>query len=458
MDSAVKQLEHLLELCGIKLSAFSETNAAIAGSAVTQAVLNESWKESDIDIWIPTAKKHKVKEMLRMLAPFDSDNYNLIRQLTIQKDRIKNNYARLSKYVQDVFVMNSISGPWDYYYRLPSIQFMFLNPGISIEDVVKSFDLSCTQFMYTPSTGIRAIGNVNNSLNSVTKLRKFYITQEAFKEQSPREWIRTLYRVEKYVKRGFKFSEDADIIDRIIIAAKSHKQWSELTNNEKKNISSKITYLVKSIYKISEEINNAHYDSYINQIFWRWRIQSTFLHYYRKLNPVSKLPSQCYDFVEMQYTDVSNQSESVILLHDGQEPTNTTCHVIERDKTDNIFYECEGRQPKIPTNDWYENAYAVRKIPLSSGALVYVDYSLYNSMLHYKQHKVFKVITTDFEFKTTSSYGAAYLTEDNAFVSAHHCQDGTEKKVSLLIPLFFQDSSTGGSINKKQKKKKKEKR
>ena len=200
----IKRLKTLLEKSNIKVDklniALKNTGAVIAGSAIMQSVLIVSeadWKDSDIDIWIPlntsnANARDTVMEIMKALP--DTYRYPLIHSVS----NFNGNYARLAKYVSQIFTIKSSL------HTHKTIQLMFAKTPIL--KLIKSFDFLEAQVyydgkdLYQPST-----------LNFVRlKDKTLTLSDVACKEQTPYEWIRTLSRIQKYVGRGFSTISVAD--------------------------------------------------------------------------------------------------------------------------------------------------------------------------------------------------------------------------------------------------------
>lgn len=202
----VERLQNRLNSIGIDVQSVNtflkKSKAVIAGSIVLEAVLNKRWKgknnnykSPDIDFWIPFDTSQCIYDhMFTILAKdwhiesFSSNNY--------WWNTGKSDYARLHKYVNKiVFAKAFMLKPKK---SITPIQFMVLNPGITVKDVIRSFDIECCKVFYD--------GKKIRSMNPAAP-NAINISPKMMYEQTIFEWIRTIKRVEKYVNRGLLFDE-----------------------------------------------------------------------------------------------------------------------------------------------------------------------------------------------------------------------------------------------------------
>jgi len=167
------------EFCRLLL----ENGMVIAGSFPLQAVLNQDWIDSDIDIWAPPAEK-KGQGSLYNLASFLSRNGRFHRPYSISTFVKLNDYQRLRNEIEDVYVTRD---------RDVVVQIMLCR--IPVMDVVSNFDLTICRVAFNgeafriPITTQRDIETRTLSTDGV--------------RQTPVEWFRTVGRMVKYYQRGF---------------------------------------------------------------------------------------------------------------------------------------------------------------------------------------------------------------------------------------------------------------
>ena len=177
----------------------SETRSVIAGSFVMQVILGEEWR-TDMDIWCNMATP---SQNIALLLPFF--NY-FVRKLGYRfkkyntADIHNSDYARLRKYVSTIVCLYHPSDE-----ILPKIQ--IITTHAPCVDVISTFDLNACRVYYDPSwtlpnSSMRQVGNAFDQCLS----RKMAVTEEAIVEQSLYEWLRTLRRIIKYLRRGFDVS------------------------------------------------------------------------------------------------------------------------------------------------------------------------------------------------------------------------------------------------------------
>lgn len=170
-----------------------QTKSVIAGSYPLHAILSmeekQDWVAGDIDIWVPYVSKknsiHIVTQFMNKFGiyPFRTTNFNL-------------DYERMRKYVEEIVK-----------FRIPgslSIQLMFINNNYSVLDAIRTFDISVCRCVYD-GTNLYQLTSYPGKRDFCTK-KIAYITPECVPDQKNiLEWVRTMQRVIKYTKRGFRF-------------------------------------------------------------------------------------------------------------------------------------------------------------------------------------------------------------------------------------------------------------
>ena len=189
--------------------AFYDTQAVIAGGYIVniiQQIVNPEvaslWKSNDIDIWV---ESHRSMTYFTLLLR----DLNYYYKITNIKASCKGNdtYSRLKSYVEAIYTFYHITP------GQPQFQFIVVCKGKSINDLIKSFDIIATQFLFKvidviekPGFKYEIVDINSNSLNDI-KNKQINISDEAIKIQSFGEWYRTLERMLKYNKRGLRVND-----------------------------------------------------------------------------------------------------------------------------------------------------------------------------------------------------------------------------------------------------------
>lgn len=198
------------------------TGGVIAGSFPLQAIIDEDWKESDIDIWVENKSDDMdispISKFWRILSPL---GYRISKKLEQSKNDISSSgYRRLEYCVESIY---TFSGD-----NLKKIQVIQLHPfdswrinnffnteiPITMERFLGSFDIKiCGVYFGFNENNETCTLNVTNfncdmSNNEVISDINDRILNINYSVLSPPnavfpEWIRTLKRLIKYNTRGF---------------------------------------------------------------------------------------------------------------------------------------------------------------------------------------------------------------------------------------------------------------
>lgn len=194
MSFETHHLETLMDIRmnGTKLrdmnTCLQDTGAVIAGSSLIQSIIGTDWENIDMDIWLPTneqqtARLAQISHLLRKSGYTDE---------TQQIITTPSQYSRLAKFIRTIVTFHGGAR------RIP-VQVMMLNKDIAVADLVRSFDITATQFLYDGRTILQIGGDSYDHLVR----REILFSVEACSSQSHMEWLRTLNRVKKYRNRGF---------------------------------------------------------------------------------------------------------------------------------------------------------------------------------------------------------------------------------------------------------------
>lgn len=213
-----------------------ETGSLIAGSYVMQAILNENWPGSDIDIWsvdqpnendftpLSAFWRYLVKEngwvMSKSYETKCSNNFfNRLRQ-DIRQDRQdavnmpEVGYRRLKNWVKLIY---NFTKPGH-----KKIQLILLNPDTmevfrqynmvnDLHGFIGTFDIKACQVSYGPSEdNLCNITGVNDAIQQCRE-RVINLNVEELQSQYIGEWLRTLKRIQKYCNRDFRLNWTPEI-------------------------------------------------------------------------------------------------------------------------------------------------------------------------------------------------------------------------------------------------------
>jgi len=205
MDAA-ERMHSALDKLGI-----SDIHVIIAGSAVMQAVLGEAWDGSDMDMWATAA------EFPNIQADLVKAGYALSRHVPIDDSSA---YVRMSATIYCIHEFLAKDKPL--------VQVITVKTDSALK-AVDTFDITACQVYYVPSQ--RLIAAASPDAWKALLKRQIVFSESSLKKQAPMEWIRTLKRVCKYLKRGFVI-EDAQWA-RMLTAVSEHggePQWVQSGN------------------------------------------------------------------------------------------------------------------------------------------------------------------------------------------------------------------------------------
>lgn len=456
------------------LKTLRDTKAAIAGSCVLH--VTRKVPADDIDIWIPTAGiddlESKYKMFKRVL--YKSSGYSMIHPIAL-----KSAYKRLQKYVYKAYQLIADYG------GLPSVQLLFLHPGREVMDVVNSFDLDVVAHSMlvvkdNPMT-IALEEDPSYPLISTRDIQSTKLTETAIKDQTSIEWLRTISRIFKYYQKGIVLQKDQwDIIVENIKSKRIAEAKEFIENVELMDPSdhSKQEYMY---HNVKDFLKNKVIKSYeINMQYFAYRLLSrrnkqcqplfntfpmfVFAHTQPQSNIYnldnlkltcefikadnSDLPKTVYDFIEAEefdyekyvakkkreYTYNGDTSRYLIFANPSTEKSaGYDIEVLSEMKHDpsRIFYACSDNSERPRAN----KSLKYFKLSLDSGQFVIPMYELNFAMCTNCMYTVWKLVETDRTLNRTISKTAANRRNPN-WVSANHCQAGTQEKVYSLRPLM----------------------
>jgi hypothetical protein len=423
--NASKRLMDLLKEFKIDVEKFNkaliDTGAVIAGSAVMQSVLGVKWDNSDIDIWLPVDHVNSVKNLGKAAHILQAlPTYRMPHTITVGGTL---NYERLTTFVSNIMTLkNKPTGA-------KTIQIMFVKT--SIRDVISSFDFIESQ-MYYDGKNLLAI---DNTIMPMLLKKQLHMSKIALEMQSPHEWIRTLKRVDKYVKRGFT---NLDVTEREKIIKSISSQIDPDTLNEFIKAFARVW---KSKPFCSKQIiitlNN-------NRVEMRIPTEADSLLPSPIIdqNDNTTPPQQCFDIIMYNDEDIekyisSNSNDNIVII----EPSGKKAVCFSRDALqkllkdpDTIFYPCIGRNGRYPVD--YEKEMV--RIYLS-GFNVVVPLSDAEAAIS-NTSRIFRLYKADAEqYKTTSSRSS--IASGANWIGRDHCQDGSDKQLYRLLP---QPTAQGG--------------
>lgn len=175
-----------------------ETKSVIAGSYPLHALLSTEgsldWRATDMDIWV-SSKKNAGKLLAYFIARFG------ILPKQTSRGSFTFEYNRMRKYIDVIYTF-----PTYKTHVKPQIQIMQTSEDIPLMNVIKTFDISVCRCVYD-GRNLFQFTSYPGQRDFCTK-KIAYITPECVPDQTDiTEWLRTLFRVNKYARRGFIFKK-----------------------------------------------------------------------------------------------------------------------------------------------------------------------------------------------------------------------------------------------------------
>lgn len=420
-----------------------EHNAVIAGSFVVGALTDKKFKSNDIDIWLP----HGTKSLFAIFG-FLCERLQYNHPVKIGTN---SNYKRLIKYVNNIYALYPITT------NSMTIQIMVLKRNITVQQVVKSFDLECTQIMYSPNNLECPFIAVSN--NAITHIQTMQTTigKYASKIQTFVEWKRTIGRIFKYIERGFAISDWTAIIDNV-----NKRINSEIKEKYEVHVANLQIYPDKikiDEFLLNEKGNYAHeflsvYHSCIQYLSTtlpcELPIISRDVHNTLVIEEIPKTliinksaPTKCFSFT--QFDDIESEDwvgenvcpvemiDNIVILEEiGDGEFNSLAMTKGVLKTalvnnSNIYYKCSSNGKTIELDKQY---FQINLLNMN----VLVTIKNIEQMLCTKE-KYWIVKNTNVKFNRTASKNAVGINAN--YVSAHHCQNGTAKTLYELRAVKF---------------------
>ena len=217
----------------------AQINGAIAGSYVMQAILDEHWPGSDIDIW---AVEQPYGSIMSPVVPLwaylvHGHGYNCT-QYSPSAHLLDDEYARLTDSITKVYTFKHPSNNTTLY---PTVQLMGLRQlrydhGLdvrtpnTVERTLTEFDIEACRVYYTPT------GSVQGVQDAILKCieQTLTISPEALGIQTIFEWLRTLKRIKKYVLREFVFEWTGEL--SIILMRKFEDMFFPGENRDQRQV------------------------------------------------------------------------------------------------------------------------------------------------------------------------------------------------------------------------------
>jgi hypothetical protein len=194
MKECANRMRDTLHVLGISPS----IDAVIAGSAVMQAVLNEAWEGADVDMWASAPALPSIQ------ADLTRAGYALTRHVLIDEHSA---YARMSAIIACIheFAAAGPERPNQERQERPNPNQKPLIQVITVKGspvaAVHTFDITACQVYYVPRE--HAVVAASPEALDALLARTLVFSQSSLETQTPVEWIRTLKRVCKYLRRGF---------------------------------------------------------------------------------------------------------------------------------------------------------------------------------------------------------------------------------------------------------------
>lgn len=398
--------------------------AAIAGSFVVQAILGKEWRDAEIDLWIPErsgSSRRDAMEALSRVIP------NLGLHLTREDLQ---GYFPTSHYATKVYSYTDS--------RLGRLRIMFVKEPYTVAHVVQSFDIVATQVLWD-GTKVMLVNP-----DALTQLRAGLImfSQIATQLQSAQEWIQTIKSVRNYIGRGFKLGPHELAVAN---SCMMHQLAKAASVTERETLTRQWNLFVSQIAAGSP-----------HRVPPRNASRGRIPHQRPEPTPLVEhdddAPGRCYDYTS--YYDIKGwlaHSESNLVIFENytgsaQQPQAvcTSKEILQnglRDPSRNVFACKPG-----PTNgSWApERRTAMVSLPLTINPLVAktaVESALRSS------HQLFEIRPAVSSSGSQVTIGRTVTSAaiDNggvvrAVVGAHHCQEGTDKKLYNLVPVRLPNS------------------
>lgn len=455
-------------LPGYQLDAFMKdisedlikTGAVIAGGAVLRHLLNTNFWVGDIDIWVPYRKdaKQTYGPLFEYLFKTGRTYWRKIgrnsrHEAVDPKDKTINNpqldYVRMSSTIHTMynFMTPAKNNP---------VQLIVINPGLDLNSVISTFDLEICQVgfdgvnFFTPQPKEKYLNML------VTKTTN--ISDNAIYGQSFFEWLRTAQRIDKYAKRGITTSPDVwdkfnmmDLCKYIYFEqiSKYVDKWNDL-----QSVRPELPYFELNDIKLDFILYGRVLSSktFVDLAYFKGvKLYKELTVTTRGENAIdfieeAKEPSMCYDVSMASDTEVKEyldeNKDGIVIITSKDNAVCTTVEVLswslgkKKYIDSDVYYEClpgsVDNHYEFPENR--SDPYVLLR--LTSNYLVKLDniYYALNAMMRGAQ--VFKISPLlDIEGKhvrlpATVSHGVLIGRQD--YVSADHCQGGTDKLVYKL--------------------------
>lgn len=176
-------------------------------------------------------------------------------------------------------------------------------------------------------------------------------------------------------------------------------------------------------------------------------------------------PSKAYDYFELEEFDVDeyiqkNPNENIVLFLSGT--SDAFFYEAKRLETDieddnKVVYPCVNQaivlDPTVRPVLGIDMRMAMLRLNLTNLTVKVPIKDVHTAieMAHNGEENIFVIVPTDLKFKKTASFNAAFPSTPNSWVSADHCQTGSDITVYRLLP--FTTSNIGGAFKKKSSSK-----
>lgn len=365
--------------------------------------------------------------------------YNLVRIL--DSDQVPKEYRRLRKTISHIAFLKHADT------TLPPIQIIVMNEDfLHVEQFVDTFDmLACQGYIddVTDMSNIKLF--IMHFPHCGQDDRDLYLNLEILSKQSLREFVRFFHRLEKYTNRGLILNQDHKIamirLFCMILQDDISGDFLYVLNNimiGKKLGSSFIQVNVKAhgaVYEIRDPTN-------------------ALLEPINIFRPCQDIYTDenlaCYDFVDDENRIIDS---GIVIIYNGIR----TCYVfLDFDKAINRFVPCT---EALYINDGYTftlNSYdgnpVLVTIPLANGLVTVPARQLDSCLMTYGKVKTIQIDTETYcEYPKTMSY-KIIIGEDTSYVSANHCQEGSNKVVHLCRFVYIEGINTFRRRNNEEEK------
>jgi hypothetical protein len=393
----------------------------LSGSSMLQIRMDKYWEESDLDI-VAIGIHPESTEMVHLIHRFTVPplNYAVTRTLT----RFHFRYRRLRR---DVHTIVCFAHPRP---GSPRIQIIFArtNRFFSVRQFLQSFDIHNVQCYIDRRLELKGYWS------SVAENGVIYANTDVLFRQTEREWLRFFERVVKYQDRGLELSKDDRV--NIYFAFCDQLQYRpgarpRNTTQERNRKAKNLTCLIerpKAGLRVTAEADGSVF-----------KVQSGEDPRLETIIPICALPSlydyqindECMDLVRLRAPKCDNPLGIKIIF---QNKCTTYGSFKDFNKAIRFFRPCV----KIDGVSHFKAQPTICRIPLVSGNIAVYAGQLRDCIFRRAKNVPLVVVIEGTPFTTyDETMSEAVLDGLSSYVSANHCQAGSDMSVHLCRTAFI---------------------